>query len=85
VGQLIAATGVLLKSTPLSNYTSIVLVGNQIDTHFFSMICLFESSTCFEPLCAHPQEDNCINAASGIITVLVAIRYAGQDGTHVLS
>jgi len=25
------------------------------------MICLFESSTCFEQLCAHPQEDNCIN------------------------
>jgi hypothetical protein len=26
-----------------------------------SIICLFESSTCFEQLCAHPQEDNCIN------------------------
>jgi len=25
------------------------------------MIYLFESSTCFEQLCAHPQEDNCIN------------------------
>jgi len=25
------------------------------------MICLFESSTCFEQPCAHPQEDNCIN------------------------
>jgi len=25
------------------------------------IICLFESSTCFEQLCAHPQEDNCIN------------------------
>ena len=22
---------------------------------------LFKSSTCFEQLCAHPQEDNCIN------------------------
>ena len=37
------------------------------------MICLFESSTCFEQLCAHPQEDNCINTTSGIITVLVAV------------
>ena len=25
------------------------------------MICFFESSTCYEQLCAHPQEDNCIN------------------------
>jgi hypothetical protein len=29
-----------------------------------SIICLFESSTCFEPLCAHLQEDNCINPYS---------------------
>ena len=28
------------------------------------MIYLFESSTCFEQLCAHPQEDNCINTHS---------------------
>ena len=34
-----------------------------------SMICLFESSTCFEQLCAHPQKDNCINTTSGIITL----------------
>jgi len=31
-----------------------------------SMICLFESSTCFEQHCAHPQEDNCINTTSGV-------------------
>jgi hypothetical protein len=24
-------------------------------------MCLFESCTCFKQLCAHPQEDNCIN------------------------
>ena len=34
-----------------------------------SIICLFGSSTCFEQLCAHPQEDNCINTTSGIITL----------------
>jgi len=33
------------------------------------MLYLFESSTCFEQLCAHPQEDNCINTTSGIITL----------------
>jgi hypothetical protein len=38
-----------------------------------SSVCLFESSTCFEPLCAHPQEDNCINTTSGIITVLCLV------------
>ena len=57
----------------------LILVGNQLDAHFSSMIHLFESSTCFEQLRAHPQEDNCINTTSGIITLLV--RYAGQDGT----
>ena len=30
---------------------------------------LFESSTCFEQPCAHPQEDNCINTTSGINTL----------------
>jgi hypothetical protein len=38
------------------------------------------SPTCFEQLCAHRQEDNCINTTSGIITLLVAFRYAGRDG-----
>jgi len=35
-----------------------------------SIICLFESSTCFEQLCAHPQEEKCIKTTSDIITVL---------------
>ena len=30
---------------------------------------LFESFTCFEPLCSHPPEGNCINTTSGIITL----------------
>jgi len=32
------------------------------------MIGLYESSTCFEQTCAHPQGDSCINITSGIIT-----------------
>jgi hypothetical protein len=45
------------------------------------MTCLFKSSACFEQLCAHPQENSCIDTTSGIITfVLVAVRYAGQGG-----
>jgi uncharacterized protein with PQ loop repeat len=34
-----------------------------------SIICLFEFSTYFEQIYAHPQEDNCINTTSGIITL----------------
>jgi len=47
-----------------------------------SIICLFESSTCFEQLRAHLQEDNCFNTTSGIITVLVAYRYTGPPLTQ---
>ena len=45
-----------------------ILVGNQLDAQFLSMTRLFESSTCFEQLCAHPQEDKCVST-SGIITL----------------
>ena len=27
---------------------------------------------CFEQLCAHPQEDNCMNTTSGIITLKIS-------------
>jgi len=33
------------------------------------MIRLFESSTCFEQIYAHPQEDDCMNKTSGLITL----------------
>jgi len=46
------------------------------------MLHLFESSVCFEQLSAHPQKDNCMNTASGIITVLVAVRYTGRPLTQ---
>jgi len=46
------------------------------------MIHLFESSICFEQLCAHLQEDNCMNTTSGIITVLVAVLYIGRPLTQ---
>ena len=36
---------------------------------FFILIHLLHSSTCFEHYCAHLQEDNCINTASGIVTL----------------
>jgi len=36
------------------------------------MIYFFESSACFEQLCAHPQEDNCIDTTSGIITLKIS-------------
>jgi len=43
----------------LTVYLRIIPVGNQLDAQF--LLCLFESTTCFEQLCTHPQEDNCIN------------------------
>jgi hypothetical protein len=44
------------------------LVGNKLVTQFLLyVICLFESSTCFEQLCAHPLEDNCMNTTSGMM------------------
>jgi len=51
------------------NPENVILVSNQLDAQFFSIIYLFESSTRFEQLCAHLQEDNCINTNSGIISV----------------
>jgi len=36
---------------------------------FFILIHLLHSSTCFEHYYAHLQEDNCINTASGTVTL----------------
>jgi len=36
---------------------------------FFILIHLLHSSICFEHYCAHIQKDNCINTASGIVTL----------------
>jgi len=36
---------------------------------FFILMHLVYSCTCFEHYCAHLQEDNCINTASGIVTL----------------
>jgi len=38
-----------------------ILLIDQLDTQICSIIFLFQSSTCFKQLCAHHQEDNCIN------------------------
>jgi hypothetical protein len=52
----------------LTVHLGIILVSDQLDS-ISSIMCLFESSTCFQQLCAHPQEENCINTTSGIITL----------------
>jgi len=46
-----------------------LLVGDQLDTQFFYIIHLFQSSSCFEQTRAHHQEVNCFNTASGIVTL----------------
>jgi hypothetical protein len=35
----------------------IILVNDQLDTQFYFLICLFQSSTCFEQPRAHHQEN----------------------------
>jgi len=46
-----------------------LLVGDKLDAQFFYIIRLFQSSTRFEQTRAHHQEVNCINTASGIVTL----------------
>ena len=45
------------------------MVGDRLDAQFFYIIHLFQSSTCFEQTRAHHEEVNCINTASGIVTL----------------
>jgi hypothetical protein len=52
----------------LTLHLRIILVGDQLDSQFM-FLRVFESSTCFEQLYAHLQEDNYINTTSGIITL----------------
>jgi hypothetical protein len=59
----------LVLETKSKTYFMLFLVSDQLDAQISSIICLFESSTCFEQLRAHPQEDSCINTTSGIITL----------------
>jgi len=42
-----------------------ILVNNQLDAQFF-LVCLFLFSTCFGQLCAHHQDNYCINATPGL-------------------
>ena len=55
-----------------------LLVGDKLDAQFFYKIPLFHSSTCLEQTRAHHQEVNYINTASVIVTLQVAVRYAGR-------
>jgi hypothetical protein len=50
-------------------WTDWLLVGDQLDAKFLYIIRLFQSSTCFEQTRTHHQEVNCINTASGIVTL----------------
>ena len=60
----------LEPSGPLQAYNGPALpLGDQLDAQFFYIICLFQSSTCFEQTRDHHQEVNCINTASGIVTL----------------
>jgi len=47
----------------------LVFFSNNLMHKFLILIHLLHSSTCFEHYCAHLQEDNYINTASGIVTL----------------
>ena len=53
----------------LTVHLSTTLVNDQLDAQFLFIIRLLQSSTCFELRCAHHQEVNCINTASGIVSL----------------
>jgi len=46
------------------------LVNDQFDAHIlYTIIRFLQSSTCFVQRCAHHQEVNCINTASGVFNL----------------
>ena len=59
-----------LRKLPLGTFMSLLIVFfTNLMYKFFILIHLLHSCTCFELYCAHLQEDNCINTASGIVTL----------------
>ena len=54
----------------LTVHFTITLANDQLDAQFFYfIILLLQSSTCFDQRRAHQQGSNCINTASGIVTL----------------
>jgi len=54
----------------LTLHLSIILVNNQLDIQlFYFIIRVLQSSTCFEQRRVHHQESNCINTATGMVTL----------------
>jgi hypothetical protein len=74
-----------LKAQPLYNkYICTFLVNDQHDAQFFSMY-LFLTLYMFRAHCAHHQETNCVNTASGNChSVSVAVSCAGWKFTSDL-
>ena len=55
----------------LTVHLRIILVGNQLDAQFLLWYIYSNPLHIFEQLCAHTQEDNCMNTSSGIITLKI--------------
>jgi hypothetical protein len=54
----------------LTKHHGTILVNHLLDAQIiFSNMCILQYCTCFEQYCAHPQEVNCINTASGVVTL----------------
>ena len=65
----VRGTGILYVLLTVLRNIMIVLFFTNMMQKFFILIHLLHSTTCFEHCCAHPQEDNCINTASGTVTL----------------
>ena len=64
--------GFLISDVSAENLTfcRVTLVNDQLVTQFFYfIICLLQSSTCFEQRMLIIRRSNCINTASGIVTL----------------
>jgi hypothetical protein len=63
--------------------SDLITVNDQLDAQFFSLICLFQSSTCFEQTRAHHQENQLYQYNVWYVSLCVGdllVYRSGRDG-----
>jgi hypothetical protein len=63
-------------------YLGIILVNDQLDAKFFFLICLFQSSTCFQKPRAHHQENKLYQYNVWYMSLCVSGRLARKAGRN---
>jgi hypothetical protein len=64
----------------LTAHLGIILVNDQLDAQFFFLICLFQSSTCFEQPRAHHQENQLYQYNFWYMSLCVSGRLVCRSG-----